>query len=88
MAEHNWPNFADAIRAVHTPQSEADILPTSPARARLAFDELLANQLALTMVRQQASDTAPGRCFAPPGKFLAALQAGLPFAMTTAQQMR
>ena len=85
MAEHNWPNFADAMRAVHSPQSETDLLPTSPARARLAFDELLANQLALSMVRRQASDTAPGRCFAPQGQLLAALQAGLPFAMTTAQ---
>ena len=85
MAEHNWPNFADAMRAVHAPQSETDLLPTSPARARLAFDELLANQLALSMVRRQASDTAPGRCFAPQGQLLAALQAGLPFAMTTAQ---
>ena len=86
MAKHNWPNFADAMRNVHTPQSEADLLPTSSSRARLAFDELLANQLALTIVRQQASNTAPGRCFAPPGKLRAALQAGLPFAMTTAQQ--
>ena len=85
MAEHNWPNFADAMRAVHAPQSETDLLPTSPARARLAFDELLANQLALSMVRRHASDTAPGRCFAPQGQLLAALQAGLPFAMTTAQ---
>ena len=85
MAEHNWPNFADAMRAVHAPQSETDLLPTSPARARLAFDELLANQLALSMVRRQASDTSPGRCFAPQGQLLAALQAGLPFAMTTAQ---
>ena len=73
------------MRAVHAPQSETDLLPTSPARARLAFDELLANQLALSMVRRQASDTAPGRCFAPQGQLLAALQAGLPFAMTTAQ---
>ena len=86
MAEHNWPNFADAMRAVHAPQSETDLLPTSPARARLAFDELLANQLALSMVRRQASDTAPGRCFAPPGKLFAALQAELPFTMTNAQQ--
>ena len=85
MAEHNWPNFADAMRAVHAPQSKTDLLPTSPARARLAFDELLANQLALSMVRRQASDTAPSRCFAPQGQLLAALQAGLPFAMTTAQ---
>lgn len=85
MAEHNWPNFADAMRAVHAPQSETDLLPTSPARARLAFDELLANQLALSMVRRQASDTAPGRCFAPQGQLLAALTAELPFAMTAAQ---
>ena len=85
MAEHNWPNFADAMRAVHAPQAETDLLPTSPARARLAFDELLANQLALSMVRQQASDTAPGRCFAPQGQLLAALTADLPFEMTAAQ---
>ncbi len=86
MAEHNWPNFADAMRAVHAPQSETDLLPTSPARARLAFDELLANQLALSMVRRQASDTAPGRCFAPIGQILAALTADLPFEMSAAQQ--
>ena len=85
MAEHNWPNFADAMRAVHAPQSETDLLPTSPARARLAFDELLANQLALSMVRRQASDTAPGRCFVPQGQLLAALTADLPFEMTAAQ---
>ncbi len=85
MAEHNWPNFADAMRAVHAPQSETDLLPTSPARARLAFDELLANQLALSMVRRQASDTAPGRCFAPQGQLLTALTADLPFEMTAAQ---
>ena len=85
MAEHNWPNFADAMRAVHAPQSETDLLPTSPARARLAFDELLANQLALSMVRRQASDTAPGRCFAPQGQLLTALTAGLPHEMTAAQ---
>ena len=86
MADHSWPNFADAMRAVHAPQSETDLLPTSPARARLAFDELLANQLALSMVRRQASDTAPGRCFAPQGQLLAALTADLPFEMTAAQQ--
>ena len=85
MAEHNWPNFADAMRAVHAPKSETDLLPTSPARARLAFDELLANQLALSMVRRQASDTAPGRCFAPQGQLLTALTADLPFEMTAAQ---
>jgi len=85
LTAQKWPCFADAMRRVHAPQSEADLLPTSPARARLAFDELLANQLALIMVRRQAGETTPGRQFVGQNKFLDKLKAGLPFAMTTAQ---
>ena len=85
LSTQKWPSFADAMRAVHAPQSEADLLPTSPARARLAFDELLANQLALIMVRQQAGDSAPGRSFTTSGKLVGALKDSLAFDMTAAQ---
>ena len=85
MASQNWPDFVTAMRSVHTPQSEVDLLPSSPARARLAFDELLANQIALTMVRQQAADTVPGRIFTGTGNLTRALFDSLPFAMTNAQ---
>jgi len=85
LSTQKWPGFADAMRAVHAPQSEADLLPTSPARARLAFDELLANQLALIMVRQQAGDSAPGRSFTTTGKLVGALKDSLAFDMTAAQ---
>ena len=85
LSTQKWPGFADAMRAVHAPQSEADLLPTSPARARLAFDELLANQLALIMVRQQAGDSAPGRSFTTSGKLVGALKDSLAFDITAAQ---
>ena len=85
LSTQKWPGFADAMRAVHAPQSEADLLPTSPARARLAFDELLANQLALIMVRQQAGDSAPGRSFTTSGQLIGALKDSLAFDMTAAQ---
>ncbi len=85
ISTQKWPGFADAMRAVHAPQSEADLLPTSPARARLAFDELLANQLALIMVRQQAGDSAPGRSFTTSGNLVGALKDSLAFDMTAAQ---
>ena len=85
LSNQKWPGFADAMRAVHAPQSEADLLPTSPARARLAFDELLANQLALIMVRQQAGDSAPGRSFTTSGQLVGALKDSLAFDMTAAQ---
>ena len=85
LSTQKWPGFADAMRAVHAPRSEADLRPTSPARARLAFDELLANQLALIMVRQQAGDSAPGRSFTTSGKLVGALKDSLAFDMTAAQ---
>ena len=72
------------MRAVHMPQTAADLLPTSPARARLAFDELLANQLALRMVRR-ATEATPGRSYKGNGTITDRLKGSLPFAMTGAQ---
>ena len=36
-----WMSFSEAVQNVHCPQAVADIHPSSPARVRLAFDELL-----------------------------------------------
>ncbi len=85
IKEHNWPNFATAMLAVHMPKTAADLLPSSPARARLAFDELLANQLALRMVRHSAAEIKPGRSYKGDGTTTDRLKASLPFTMTGAQ---
>ncbi len=47
-----WPSWREALEKVHTPQNEADLQPHHPARERLAFDELFADQLALGLVRR------------------------------------
>ena len=73
------------MRAVHAPQNAADLLPTSPVRARLAFDELLANQLAMRMVRHSAAETTPGRTYCGNGHITSKLRASLPYDMTGAQ---
>ncbi|MGK0266231.1 MAG: ATP-dependent DNA helicase RecG, partial [Maricaulis sp.] len=49
--EHSWPDFKSAMSQAHHPQSAADLEPMHPARERLAFDELLAHQLALQLAR-------------------------------------
>ena len=85
MQQHGWPDFATAMRAVHAPQSTADLLPTSPVRARLAFDELLANQLAIRMVRHSAAEAKPGRAYCGDGHITRKLRASLPYEMTGAQ---
>jgi ATP-dependent DNA helicase RecG len=56
----------------------------TPARARLAYDELLANQLALAAIRQRLRKSA-GRSLAPLGKVRRAIIAALPFKLTGAQ---
>lgn len=48
----SWPSWHAALTSAHTPQKEADVDPFHPARERLAFDELFADQLALGLVRR------------------------------------
>jgi ATP-dependent DNA helicase RecG len=85
MATRAWPDFRTAMTAVHAPQEAGDLLPQSAIRSRLAFDELLANQLALALVRHTAADSMPGRSFAGTGDLTSTLLGSLPFAPTGAQ---
>ena len=85
IADRGWPDFTTAMREVHNPQTAEDIAPRSAARSRLAFDELLANQLALALVRHAAADAMPGRRFTGTGDLTTALLDSLPFSLTGAQ---
>ncbi len=80
-----WPKFAEALRTVHAPQSDGDLDPMAPARSRLAFDELLANQLALALVRSKLRRVA-GRQLKANGALRNILIANLPFSLTGAQE--
>jgi ATP-dependent DNA helicase RecG len=51
IVRNQFPPFADAVRAVHRPAEPSDIGPETLAWSRLAYDELLAGQLALGLVR-------------------------------------
>ena len=48
MRREKWPSFRDALRAVQIPETAA---PEKRMRARLAYDEFLAGQVALALVR-------------------------------------
>ncbi len=80
-----WPSFAEALQRLHAPKSEADLAPSTPARARLAYDELLANQLALAVIRQRMTKRA-GRRLAASGRLRRSIIAKLPFTLTGAQR--
>ena len=48
-----WPSWDEAIKRVHNPKHTDDLNPNSRARQRLAYDQILANQLAIALVRKQ-----------------------------------
>ncbi len=81
---HGWPAWHEALRAVHTPANEPELLPDYAPRARLAYDELLSNQLALALVRLKQR-VRRGRRIAGDGALRAKVMAALPYALTGAQ---
>ena len=80
------PTFAEALSAIHKPAERSDVLPDAPARRRLAYDELLASQLALAIVRDRER-TKKGLARAWDQGLIKTLEASLPFALTPSQQL-
>jgi len=85
VSRQGWAPFRDALMAAHAPEGSDDLSPLGPARARLSFDELLANQLALALVRRHLQRDA-GRAFTAEGRLAASARAALGFSLTRAQE--
>ncbi len=85
LARQEWPSWREAIRRAHHPDDEADLQLSAPVRRRLAYDELLSNQLAVTLVRLQQRRLM-GRSTKGDGRLCAAVLEALPFALTASQR--
>lgn len=84
VRQNSFPSFADAVRSLHHPQSAHDLDPLTPVRRRLAYDELLAGQLSLALVRQTLR-RLPGQPVRAEGRLRHAVLAALPFSLTVSQ---
>ena len=85
LKRNSFPGFAEALRSVHHPAEPADLEPASAAWSRLAYDELLAGQLALALLRGHMR-TRAGRGSAAEGLLRARIVAALPYSLTPSQQ--
>ncbi len=85
LQRHNWPSFNAALKALHHPENPSSIGLEAPARRRLAYDELLSNQLALSLVRASMKRAA-GRKLPGTGDLRARLITSLPYSLTNAQE--
>jgi ATP-dependent DNA helicase RecG len=89
LADLRLPSLREALQYVHRPPTDApvDLLLDwrHPAQRRLAFEELLAHQLSLKLLRRRIQQD-PGWPLAGTGALKTALLAALPFRPTRAQQ--
>ena len=85
IARERFPTFTAALRTLHRPAQPHDITPENPAWTRLAYDELLAGQLALALMRSHMRRQA-GRGSASEGRLRARILKALPYALTHWQQ--
>lgn len=83
--EKKFVSFSESLRRLHAPQVPADVAPDSKFRARLAYDELLAHQLALALVRSEMR-REPGRSNRGDGRLRRAIEQALNFSLTNSQR--
>jgi ATP-dependent DNA helicase RecG len=83
-AREGWPDWRAALHMAHGPKAPADLAPTHPARARLAYDELFAHQLTLSLARARLR-RGKGRASHGTGTLQAQVLASLPYQPTAAQ---
>ncbi len=83
-AREGWPDWRAALEAAHAPDGADALSPAAPARARLAYDELLAHQLTLALARVHRRK-GKGRSTRGDGALRRKVLAALPFRPTGAQ---
>ena len=88
-SELDMPSLREALEYMHRPPPDAslDLLSTGqhPAQRRLAFEELLAHQLSLRLLRREIRRD-PGWPFQTSGKLVEKFLQTLPFSLTGAQR--
>ncbi|WP_332685242.1 ATP-dependent DNA helicase RecG [Bosea sp. (in: a-proteobacteria)] len=85
LAKAGFPAFQPAMQALHHPPDLRAVEGDTVARRRVAYDELLASQIALALVRRQQKKAA-GRVTQGDGALRRAIEAALPFSLTQGQR--
>ncbi|HRJ11838.1 MAG TPA: ATP-dependent DNA helicase RecG [Alphaproteobacteria bacterium] len=84
LQQKNWQSWRAALQTIHAPQTQHDLELDAGARDRLAYDEILAQQLAFALVRRDQKKL-PGISM-PPKALREKILAALPFQLTEQQE--
>jgi ATP-dependent DNA helicase RecG len=84
-AKSGFASFLEAMQALHHPPDLKAVDGDTIARRRVAYDELLASQIALALVRRQQKKIA-GRATTGDGVLRRRIESALPFTLTEGQR--
>ncbi|MGN1090960.1 MAG: ATP-dependent DNA helicase RecG, partial [Alphaproteobacteria bacterium] len=85
IKRERWTSFKQSLIDLHDPKSPADLEDTNKARQRLAYDEIMASQTALLLMRTRMKKMT-GNAWHGTGALTARLKSLLPFELTGAQK--
>lgn len=84
VSKQGFAPARQSFEQLHHPRDEKDADPQAPSRRRLAYDEFLAGQVSLAMVRAKLRRVA-GTPINPTGQLSSKILAALPFSPTRSQ---
>ncbi len=84
LRQQGFNSAKESFQRLHEPRDETDIDAQAPARRRIAYDEFLAGQLSLSLVRQRLRKVS-GTPIHPTGRLSGPVIAALPFSLTNSQ---
>lgn len=84
LKQNDWPSFNEAILRLHQPNHIVDASPSAPPLKRLAYDELLAKQVAMALVREH-NRALKGEALTAQGEYVEDVLRASPFPPTGAQ---
>lgn len=85
MRRQTFPTFGDALTRIHYPADPIDVAIEGAAWRRLAYDELLAGQVSLALVRARIRRLS-GRPLTGDGRIVEKLREALPYSLTPSQE--
>ena len=86
LKREEWLGWRETLERIHTPENALDLNSQSPYRRRLAYDELLANQLALQIIRHKRAKLR-GQSIAGDFRLRNPALNHIPFDLTGSQKM-
>ncbi len=84
-SKYSFPSVKESFERLHHPRDAADLDLQAPARRRLAYDEFLAGQISLALVRQRLRKAA-GIPVHATSELSSRIRRAMPFSLTGSQE--